>query len=263
MSNTVTSNAYWRKLYVQVVDMFDKLVARPDPHTSATPFDVPSHRRRVGGDRPSGSRRRARYDHRAVPARRRQRRPGSGVPAGAQRREPRSATSRDVVFKGTWSRFEQRPTRSRYLWLRDGAPLPQYNGAPIGSKPECGAGPRQSSVRDPAGGRGSPAQLPGHRVTTTEDGPTTQRRDGLDRGRADTRRDAPGTRTTWMALQVQVDGMGLAACTDDRADRSIDQIVIDRISESGERLRRSRTTLKALDRRVHEPQEVPTISRRS
>src|SRR4029079_10228864 len=39
--------------------------------------------------------------------------------------------------KKTWSRFDKKDDEVTVLWLRDGAPLPQYMGAPIGSKPEC------------------------------------------------------------------------------------------------------------------------------
>ena len=37
----------------------------------------------------------------------------------------------------TWSRFDPATDAVTYLWLRELAPLPLYNGAPIGSKPEC------------------------------------------------------------------------------------------------------------------------------
>jgi hypothetical protein len=37
-----------------------------------------------------------------------------------------------VANNGTWARFTDAPGNYNYVWLRDGAPLVSYNGAPIG-----------------------------------------------------------------------------------------------------------------------------------
>ena len=71
---------------------------------------------------------------------------------------------------GTWTRpgaARHGRQRSRYLWLRDGAPHPQYNGAPIGSKPECECdAPSTNTVRDPAARTPGTGSAPGHRART-------------------------------------------------------------------------------------------------
>ena len=111
MSNTVTSNAYWRKLYVQAFDMFDKLVLDRRPGIIRTPFDVPeTDAEWLATDwspeldpvRP-----------RAVPPADRRRRTGREVPAGAlgRRRAARPRSGDKLrVDKGdhadTWSRFD-------------------------------------------------------------------------------------------------------------------------------------------------------------
>ena len=64
-SATVTSTAYWRKLYVQAGDMYDKIVLDRQPAIVRLPFAIPSTPTRVGGHgqppdrRPSADGRRA------------------------------------------------------------------------------------------------------------------------------------------------------------------------------------------------------------
>jgi hypothetical protein len=143
MSNTVTSNAYWRKLYVQAFDMMDKLVLDRHPGIIRKPAYVP---------KPTDVAQWSDADHKwlpyvvqtdpAHPEWSNARPPvGDGTPGPecppTLNGENRVGYKIAVDFKGTWSRFSNRADTFSYLWLRDGAPLPQYNGAPIGSKPEC------------------------------------------------------------------------------------------------------------------------------
>ena len=143
MSNTVTSNAYWRKLLVQAFDMYDKLVLDRHPEIVRLPFAIPEHARGVGGHglvsqddsvQPGAvsSRDGRRCTRSRVPAGAQGRRQGGYGEGGAQAPRRRTATTRR---RGAGSTKESGTVT--YLWLRDGAPLPQYDGAPIGSKPEC------------------------------------------------------------------------------------------------------------------------------
>jgi hypothetical protein len=143
MSNTVTSNAYWRKLYVQAFDMYDKLVLDRTPGTIRTPFPVPSTDAEwLATD----------WSPKSSPYDLEQYRPavGEGAPGAECPPELKGGYADGKANVGdklkvehgdggdTWGRFEKKDDDTvSYLWLRDGGPLPQYNGAPIGSKPEC------------------------------------------------------------------------------------------------------------------------------
>jgi hypothetical protein len=142
MSNTVTSNAYWRKLYVQAFDMYDKLVLDRTPGTIRTPFPVPSTPAEwLATD----------WAPNSVPYDVEQYRPavGEGAPgpecppelkggyAVGKANVGQTLTVANGDAAQTWSRFDPLTDDVSYLWLRDGAPLPQYNGAPISTKPGC------------------------------------------------------------------------------------------------------------------------------
>ena len=139
MSNTVTSNAYWKKLYVQAFDMYGQARARPEPGRHPRAVRRSEHRRRVGRDDVAPERRRRTTSNQYRPP------VGAGAPGPlcppelkggdpeARRGSGRSSGSRAA----TRARPGAASTRVTYLWLRDGAPHPSYMGAPIGSKPEC------------------------------------------------------------------------------------------------------------------------------
>jgi hypothetical protein len=143
MSNTVTSNAYWRKLYVQAFDMMDKLVLNRTPGIIRKPAYIPKPSDDVSVWNDAA--------HKWLPyvltpptdeSNSNARPPvGKGAPGPEcppeLNGENRVGYKLRVDFKGTWARHSNRADTFSYLWLRDGAPLPQYLGAPIGSKPEC------------------------------------------------------------------------------------------------------------------------------
>jgi hypothetical protein len=121
-SGTVTSNAYYKKLYVQCFDMFDKIVL--DRAVTRAPFVFPTTDAEwvaaqvtgIGGtNRPpenGGS-------------------PGPMCPPTLNTAFEVGHTLK-VADNGTWARFTNAPGNYNYVWLRDGAPLVSYNGAPIG-----------------------------------------------------------------------------------------------------------------------------------
>jgi uncharacterized protein YjbI with pentapeptide repeats len=142
MSNTVTSNAYYKKCYVQALDMMDKLVLDRRPGVIRAPFAVPeTDAEWLATDWSPNS---SPYDLNQYRPPIADGAPGAkcppllvgGTPAGVARI---GSTLR--VDKGdspdTWSRFDPTTDTVTYLWVRDEAPLPLYDGAPIGSKPEC------------------------------------------------------------------------------------------------------------------------------
>ena len=136
-SNTVTSNAYWKKLYVQVGDMFDKLVLKRDPNTIREPYAVPeTDAEWVAAswvNQPQG------YRPAAV----------NGAPGPECPPELNGKTEigqlLNVQFRGTWARFNDLDSdQYSYLWLRDGAPINAlYKGAPL---QPCGAVGERSYV---------------------------------------------------------------------------------------------------------------------
>jgi len=145
MSGTPTSNSYWKKVYTQTFDMFERLPLNRDPNTVRTPFKIPSTDAEwaatswTAGAQPLGYR--PPSDSGA---------PGPQCPPSLNG-ETRVGKKLRVIDNGTWARTG--PGRSGiglridycYLWLRDGAPHPSYNGAPIGAKPECSCcGPGKS-----------------------------------------------------------------------------------------------------------------------
>ena len=130
MSNTVTSNAYWRKLYVQAVDMYDKLVLDRDPDTIRAAVRGAGDGRRVGGHGRQPA-------DRQPPADSRQRCTGPGVPARAERQE------RD---------------RSRPSTCRSGAPGAASTRTTRTSTPTSGCVTGRRSTRCTTGRRSSPAE---------------------------------------------------------------------------------------------------------
>jgi len=126
MSNTVTSNSYWRKIYIQSHDMFDKLVLNRDPNTVRKPFPIPStpaewaaSSNAIGSRPPSGKGA-----------------PGPECPPELNG-ENRVGYKVRVDFKGTWARSSNRADAFTYQWFRDGNYYPVYQSAPIGTKPGC------------------------------------------------------------------------------------------------------------------------------
>ena len=112
MSNTVTSNAYWKKLFVQAFDMYDKLVldrrpddrphAVPDPETDAewlatdwspksTPYDLEQYRPAVGDGAPVPSARRC----------------SKGGDNGRHGQGRATSSRRHGDHNETWSRFDE------------------------------------------------------------------------------------------------------------------------------------------------------------
>src|SRR3954447_18630612 len=126
MSNTVTSNSYWRKIYIQSHDMFQKLVLSRDPNTVRKPFKIPTTNAEwaavdnsIGSRPPSGKGA-----------------PGPECPPELNG-ENRVGHKVRVDFKGTWARSTNRADTFTYQWLRDGNYYPVYQSAPIGTKPGC------------------------------------------------------------------------------------------------------------------------------
>lgn|GEM_PF-5912004 len=120
-SATVTSNAYYKKLYVQAFDMMDQLVL--DRSLTRAPFKIPfsdadwaaiqvtgiggSNRPPVDGGSPG---------------------PMCGPTLNGVFEVGGTVK---VSFNGTWSRFKDKKVNYQYIWLRDGAPLTSYNGATV------------------------------------------------------------------------------------------------------------------------------------
>jgi uncharacterized protein YjbI with pentapeptide repeats len=141
MSNTPTSNAYWKKAYIQAFDMYDKLVLDRRPGVVRAPFHVPETNAEWAATTwlPTSS-----------PYNKEQYRPPIADGAPGPECPPVLTGAVNGVAKigstlrvdrgdspDTWSRFNAATDDVSYLWLREFAPLPLYNGAPIGSKPEC------------------------------------------------------------------------------------------------------------------------------
>ena len=142
MSATVTSNAYWKKAYLQAFDMYDKLVLDRRPGVIRAPFNVPETDAEWAATTwlPTSSP----YDAN-------QYRPpiADGAPGPECSPTLKGLNTDGTVTVGdtlsvkrgdhdkSWSRLDTGEAGVTYLWLRDNAPLPLYNGAPIGSKPEC------------------------------------------------------------------------------------------------------------------------------
>jgi hypothetical protein len=208
MSNTVTSNAYWRKLYVQVGDMYDKLVLNRDPDTIREPFAVPHTDAEwaatagnvIGNRPPKGD--------------------GAPGPECPPTTNGKSEVGQDinVSFRGTWSRFnETDQDKYSYLWLRDGTPIQAlYNGAPIQGG-ACGiVGERSYTIRKEDGGH-----LLSCQVTAFNDGAATS-----------VVTDAVLVEGGWnkamdndlVALRATIVGMGLLPAPTDRLTTKVDSI---------------------------------------
>jgi hypothetical protein len=161
MSGTTTSNAYWRKLFVQVGDMFDKLELSRDPDTIREPYDVPETdaewvaagwlTTQTVGWRPEAK-------HGA---------PGPECPPTLNGKTE-IGQELNVKFLGTWARFDEKDQDNySYLWLRDGTPINAlYQGAPL---QPCGAvGERRYTIQKEDSGHTISCQ-----VTAFNDGAAT------------------------------------------------------------------------------------------
>jgi hypothetical protein len=121
-SGTVTSNAYYKKLYVQVSDMYDKILL--DRTSVRKPFVFPV----------------TDADWAAIAVTAIGQRPPetAGAPGAACAPKIEGGSevgdTVEVTDVGVWSRFSEKPRNYNYIWLRDGAPLAKYNGAPIGDQ---------------------------------------------------------------------------------------------------------------------------------
>jgi hypothetical protein len=122
----------------------------------------------------------------------------------------------------TWSRYDKQTDVVSYLWLRDGAPLPLYNGAPIGSKPECecdGMSFREYEIQPEDSGHWLSVQVT---VVNEEDSATSVVTNAiLVRGN---QTDAQVERDL-MALQDQIAAMGLDKGTTDELVGKIKEII--------------------------------------
>src|SRR4051794_26933847 len=125
-SGTVTSNAYYKKLYVQVGDMYDHI--QLDRTAVRKPFTVPvsdadwaAIKVTAIGQRPpttSGA-------------------PGAACPPKIEGGGEVGDTL-EVTDNGVFSRFSEKPSNYNYIWLRDGAPIASlYKGAPTGITSAC------------------------------------------------------------------------------------------------------------------------------
>jgi hypothetical protein len=121
-SGTVTSSAYWKKLYIQVADMYDHLLL--DRMAIRKPFTLPvtdadwaAIKVTAIGQRPPET-------------------AGAPGPACAPKLEGGSEVGDtvEVTDLGVWSRFSEKPRNYNYVWLRDGSAMFRYNGAPIGAE---------------------------------------------------------------------------------------------------------------------------------
>ena len=117
MSATVTSNAYWKKIFTQAGDMFDHI--RLDRTAVRKPFTLPvsdadwvAAQVTAIGQRPPET-------------------AGAPGPACAPKIEGGSEVGDtvEVTDVGVWARFSEKPRNYNFVWLRDGAPLAKYNGA--------------------------------------------------------------------------------------------------------------------------------------
>ena len=143
MSATVDQQRVLEEVYVQAFDMYDKLVLDRRPGVIRAPFARSGDGCRVGSPptwlptrRPTTSTSTARRSptaHRVPGARRARRVETAGVAKiGSTLRVDKGDCTE------TWSRFN--PTTDTGVstcGCVTSAPLPLYNGAPIGSKPEC------------------------------------------------------------------------------------------------------------------------------
>jgi hypothetical protein len=137
-SNTVTSAAYWRKLYVQQSDMFDKIVLDRGPDIVRLPFSIPSSAAdwAATANLPIGAR---------PPT------AGAGAPGPecppSLNGENQIGQTVNVSFRGEWARFNETDAdKYSYMWLRDGSPiLALYGGAALTG---CGvAGQRSYKIQ--------------------------------------------------------------------------------------------------------------------
>jgi hypothetical protein len=120
MSGTVSSSAYWKKLYVQAADMFDHISL--DRTSVRKPFTFPV----------------SDADWQAIQVTAIGQRPPttSGAPGAACAPKIEGGgevgDTLEVTDNGVWSRLSEKPSNYNYVWLRDGGPMAKYNGAPIG-----------------------------------------------------------------------------------------------------------------------------------
>jgi hypothetical protein len=227
MSNTVTSNAYWRKCFVQAFDMYDKLVLDRHPEIVRVPFAVPETPEEWAATQ---------WSPKSTPYNPEQYRPamGDGAPGPECPPELKGGDKEGTAkvghklhvehgdHKETWARFEKKGGTVTYLWLRDGAPLPQYDGAPIGSKPECECDAQSSKeyeIQPEDSGHWLSVQVT---AVNGDDSATSVVTNAiLVRGN---QTDAQVERDL-MAMQSQITGMGLDQGTTDELNHKIDQII--------------------------------------
>ncbi len=119
----------------------------------------------------------------------------------SSRAAARSATRVEVTDLGVWARFSEKPRNYNYIWLRDGAPMAKYNGAPIGDRGRPVHGRRRADLHAHRRRRRPRDQLPGHgaepEVRPGQRGLAVHQRDH-GRGQAaarHARRSAPGSST--------------------------------------------------------------------
>ena len=121
-SGTVTSNAYYKKLYIQVSDMYDHITLGRT--AVRKPFVLPM----------------SDADWAAVQVTALNQRPPetSGAPGAACAPKLEGGgevgDTVEVTDLGVWSRFEEKPRNYNFVWLRDGSAMFRYNGAPIGDQ---------------------------------------------------------------------------------------------------------------------------------
>jgi len=228
MSATPTSNAYWKKAYLQAFDMYDKLVLDRSPEVVRAPFDVPSTDAEWAATT---------WLPKSTPYNLEQYRPpmadgapGPECPPLLKGGNPDGTVTVGQTLrvdhedkKKTWSRFDKKGDEVTVLWLRDGAPLPQYMGAPIGSKPECECDAQSSDtyeVQPEDAGHWISALVTAHNVD--EDSATSVMTESmLVRGN---QTDAQ-VEADLMAIQAQINGMGLDEGTTHELLDRLDKIV--------------------------------------
>jgi hypothetical protein len=228
MSATPTSNAYWKKAYLQAFDMYEKLVLDRRPGVIRAPYKVQETDAEWAATQ---------WLPVSTPYNLEQYRPPVADGAPGPECSPTlkggnpdgTATVGDELYvkRGdhdkSWNRFDNRDDDVTYLWLRDNAPLPQYNGAPIGSKPECECDAQSTdtyTVQPADAGHVLSVLVTAH--NRDEDSATT-----VQLGSVTVR----GNQTDWqveqdlLAIRAQIDGMTFGGNVKYQLTHQIDQIL--------------------------------------